>query len=297
MKRNWKGFLAGVLATILVLALFGGAIAAYQKQATLDYTGISITLDGKKITPTDVNGNSVEPFAIDGTTYLPVRAIANALGLGVDWNQSTQTVVLSSSGNSTPTTPQTQTSILPMQITKSGFFLNGEYLYTVTAIHNPNTTYAIEYPSFRIIAKDSDGILLGTDDQTLSIIYPGQTFYFAGMAFDVAEAPATVSFEILPPHDYEIVNTSTLEHTTFAPLVASNCVVRNGDVLGEIKNNNNYDISRAIVVVIFEDESGRIVGGDSTYVESLKASGSIPFEISPPGKMMTKNFKVYANIW
>lgn len=68
--------------------------AAYQRQATLDYTGIKITLDGKAVTPTDAAGNVVEPFAIDGATYLPVRGIASALGLNVGWEQATQTVVL-----------------------------------------------------------------------------------------------------------------------------------------------------------------------------------------------------------
>ena len=46
------------------------------------------------IEPKDVNGNVVEPFIIDGTTYLPVRAICNALGLKVNWNSETNTVEL-----------------------------------------------------------------------------------------------------------------------------------------------------------------------------------------------------------
>lgn len=98
MKKQWKGFLSGVLVSAMTMAFATSALAAYQKQATLDYTGISITLDGQPVIPTDANGNSVEPFAIDGTTYLPVRAVANAMGLGVDWEQSTQTVKLTSAG-------------------------------------------------------------------------------------------------------------------------------------------------------------------------------------------------------
>ena len=38
----------------------------------------------------------MEPFAIDGTTYLPIRAISSALGLGVEWNQEGQEVKLTS---------------------------------------------------------------------------------------------------------------------------------------------------------------------------------------------------------
>lgn len=60
------------------------------------YTGTKITLDGQILTPKDANGKWVEPFAVDGTTYLPIRAVANALGLGVNWDQTAKTVKLDS---------------------------------------------------------------------------------------------------------------------------------------------------------------------------------------------------------
>ncbi len=98
MRHQWKGFVAGMLSSVMLLSLVTTAYAAYQKQATLDYSGIRITLNGQPVTPTDANGNPVEPFAMEGTTYLPVRAIANALGLGVEWEQATQTVKLTGGG-------------------------------------------------------------------------------------------------------------------------------------------------------------------------------------------------------
>lgn len=104
MKKQWKGFASGVGVTLLCVGLVGSAFAAYQKQATLDYTGINITLNGSAVTPADANGNAVEPFAIDGTTYLPVRGIASAMGLNVSWDQATQTVALTSAGQ-TPSAP------------------------------------------------------------------------------------------------------------------------------------------------------------------------------------------------
>lgn len=93
--KNIKAYVLGVLSTLMVIGLVGTGYAAYQKQATLDYVGVKITLDGQEITPTDANGNAVEPFIMDGTTYLPVRGIANALGLGVEWNAESHTVALS----------------------------------------------------------------------------------------------------------------------------------------------------------------------------------------------------------
>ena len=54
----------------------------------------SVYLDGKKVDLKDGNGKSVNVFTLDGTTYVPVRAIANALGLDVDWDADTNTVHL-----------------------------------------------------------------------------------------------------------------------------------------------------------------------------------------------------------
>lgn len=86
-----------ILAIILIIALSASAFAAgtaYTKQATLHYNGIKIQLNGETITPKDPNGNTVDPFIIDGTTYLPIRAVAEALGLNVSWDSATQTVIL-----------------------------------------------------------------------------------------------------------------------------------------------------------------------------------------------------------
>lgn len=95
MKGNFRSFAAGMLVTGVAVGLAGTAMA-YQQQATLDYTGIKITMDGKHVTPLDGNGRLVSPFAINGTTYLPVRAIANSMGLDVQWDGDTNTVILNS---------------------------------------------------------------------------------------------------------------------------------------------------------------------------------------------------------
>ena len=84
------------LTAVVLLLLTCPALAYEQKTATLHYDGISIKLDGQYLTPRDINGNEVNPFIIDGTTYLPIRAVAAALGLEVGWEQETQTIRLTS---------------------------------------------------------------------------------------------------------------------------------------------------------------------------------------------------------
>ncbi len=55
---------------------------------------IRVFVDGNLIVPGDVNGNYVEPKNIDGTVYVPVRAIVEALGMKADWDNDTRTVLI-----------------------------------------------------------------------------------------------------------------------------------------------------------------------------------------------------------
>lgn len=97
MKKQWKSFLGGVLVCLLLVSLIGSAAATVGRKAVeVDYNNIKVTMNGKTVNLVDANGNAVEPFAISGTTYLPVRAVATALGLQVGWDGATNTVVLSS---------------------------------------------------------------------------------------------------------------------------------------------------------------------------------------------------------
>ena len=96
-----KKFISILLAVCLLLSLGSTAFAAgtTTRQAELYYREVKILLDGKELIPQDVNGKSTEPFIIDGTTYLPIRAVASALGLKVEWKAET-----SAGAQSTPST-------------------------------------------------------------------------------------------------------------------------------------------------------------------------------------------------
>jgi len=107
--NNLKWFSLGLAICLLLTTTIVPASAAFtQRQATLLFDNIRVTLDGQEIIPRDAVGNVVEPFIIDGTTYLPVRGIASALGLDVNWEASTRTVILRTGQAPTPppNTPQ-----------------------------------------------------------------------------------------------------------------------------------------------------------------------------------------------
>lgn len=100
--RTVRTFLAGVLVTLLVVGMIPPALAAAGKTITV-YPGINIYIDDQKLEPKDANGKPVEVFTYNGTTYLPVRAIAEALGKNVQWDGKTQSVYLGQHGTAQPT--------------------------------------------------------------------------------------------------------------------------------------------------------------------------------------------------
>lgn len=93
MKKTVKGYVMGFLSAALLVTCIG-----YAANTTTLYdvvaNGIKIVIDGQKVNPTDANGNTVEPIIYNGTTYLPVRAVANAFGKAVYWDGPNYTVYL-----------------------------------------------------------------------------------------------------------------------------------------------------------------------------------------------------------
>lgn len=168
MKKQGKGFLAGVLVTILVLGLIGTAAATVGRRTVdVDYNDIKVTLNGDAVALVDANGAAVEPFAINGTTYLPVRAVASALGLEVGWDQATTTVQLTTAGQST----QAPVTGGALQIGQT-WTVPGQWEVTVTGVKetqernqfsekNPAAVYVIDYTYKNLGYVDSSGIMDG----------------------------------------------------------------------------------------------------------------------------------------
>ncbi len=76
------------------MALCFSGVSAFAKTGSqkIDavYNNIKIVVDGKEVS------TSTEPFIYNGTTYLPVRAIGEALGKDVRWDFQTNTVYIGS---------------------------------------------------------------------------------------------------------------------------------------------------------------------------------------------------------
>lgn len=90
-----KGFIVGFLTCALIsMSFVNGFAESITKQLNAVYSDIKLVVNGQTVTPKDSNGKVVEPFIVDGTTYLPVRAISQALGQAVKWDGKTSTIYI-----------------------------------------------------------------------------------------------------------------------------------------------------------------------------------------------------------
>jgi predicted house-cleaning noncanonical NTP pyrophosphatase (MazG superfamily) len=88
--KSLKQFIVGLIVGVMLMS----AVFAGTQTIEVFFNNIKISIDGKAVELKDATGNPVEPFIYNGTTYLPVRAIGEALGMEVKFNETANTVEL-----------------------------------------------------------------------------------------------------------------------------------------------------------------------------------------------------------
>lgn len=105
MKKfeRFKYFILGMIVMAFMTTAVAPALAASTtKQISAVFSNIKIYVDDVLIQPKDAQGNAIEPFIYNGTTYLPVRAVSEALGQAVTWDGKTSSVYIGQHDSETP---------------------------------------------------------------------------------------------------------------------------------------------------------------------------------------------------
>lgn len=154
-----KKRLAVLLALCLWLALSVPAFAA-ETTGVVNYCQVKIVVDGAKIVPKDANGKNVEPFIYNGTTYLPVRSVANALGLGVAWENGTVLLTTGEARTATIGNPyvSTQEKSIAMGGSDVKVTLDGKTLELKDAAGRPVTPIVSEGVTYLPIRAIADAL-------------------------------------------------------------------------------------------------------------------------------------------
>ena len=145
MKK--RSFVAGMLTMLLIMTLVVPAAATVGKiTKELEYRDISVTLDGVKLDLKDAKGNPVEPFMFEGTNYLPVRALAESLGLNVAWDGKTATVVLTTP--SAPTSPNAGVVGTPATMGQQNALKSAQQYLKISAFSYTGLIKQLEYEKY-----------------------------------------------------------------------------------------------------------------------------------------------------
>ena len=185
----------------------------------------------------------------------------------------------------------------PIEIVDCGYTLISEYgeyiIYYGIVLHNPNPDYYCEYPTFRIIAEDESGNVIDTEEDSIQYLNGNRTSGYAGLGFNLQEKPAKVSFEIVEKPDNWVKGTSGdlgLEATNLSKTIDGGF----GTIAGKINNTTDNTYDSVSVSVIFRDSDGNILGGDSSYIDNVKAKGTTAFSIDLLSKeYMSDRYDLY----
>ncbi len=77
-----------------------GNLSELREVKVLRNEDIKIYYNGKLQSFSDVNGKKVYPLSYEGTTYLPIRAVANLFDILIDWDAETNTIFIKRKSNS-----------------------------------------------------------------------------------------------------------------------------------------------------------------------------------------------------
>lgn len=108
------------LILVFLLCFSVGVAAGDEVQVYMD-PEVTIEIDGDPFIPRDANGRILYPFIIEGNTYLPLRALCQAAGYTVDWDEDTKHIDLTPrEGDAT----YNMTNNIPLY---SSAYMKGEY--------------------------------------------------------------------------------------------------------------------------------------------------------------------------
>lgn len=105
MKGKITSFLAGALVVLLLSAFTMTALAS-DGSFSVTVNPIRVLVNGEVFQPKDAQGNDVMVFTYNGTTYAPLRALAEAYGLEVGYDAANKIATVNAPGT-TAAAPQT----------------------------------------------------------------------------------------------------------------------------------------------------------------------------------------------
>lgn len=194
-KKMMKIILWGM---VILACSFGSAFAATKLEPINAFFNwdVSFVLNGDRWQPVDTNGKELTSIFYNGSNYLPVRALAEALKIQVDYDNETQTIYIGGK-------PAGKTSIfaMPMEIDniyvvqtkeRKDTLVHGKQFEEVLTIDQYGDIYFTTDRKFKRLVLDAAVISPGEHDVEISLYNAGD---IAGNAANIILQKHTVHLE------------------------------------------------------------------------------------------------------
>ena len=167
-----------------------------------------------------------------------------------------------------------------VELVESGYAVDdSDDVYFGAVIKNPDDKTAYEYASVVATAYNDKGEEIGKTEDSIKVILPGEqvaaaTFALCDEKPDKVEITVETGYPIEPSDD--MLKASDFEIKDLEEKTSEDVGLM--AIKGKIKNNSSVDRDMVDIIFLFRKD-GKIVYGDSTYVENLGAGEEGEFAI------------------
>ncbi|MCR2803353.1 copper amine oxidase N-terminal domain-containing protein [Paenibacillus soyae] len=172
---------AAALISLSMLASMGtGAYAATKLEEIKAFLNpeIKVKVDGSPVQLRDVNGNAIAPIMYNEANYFPIRAISDALGVAVDYDQESKTIILGEKVegisivdgfNDTYHTKDPKHTTYMGKDYKEAFFDNGKSNRGSSFLLYPNKEYQTLYLQIAAVGEDLTGLEIEDAEENITL--------------------------------------------------------------------------------------------------------------------------------
>lgn len=188
-----------------------------------------------------------------------------------------------------------------LEVVESGWSVDSHgYVSAAFAVRNNASNVMVRCPAVQVVGYAQDGSILFCDEQVLSCIPPGQTFYF-GNAFGNGIAPYKVEFSSVEPKGYHLIDAPDVPELVVSDVSQTKDSLGGIVFTGEIarKDDAAFDTEdgQAVVSVVLRDKTGAIVYGSCSFADLSPAAPRAVFEIDVFDKVDFESYEIYAHAW
>lgn len=217
-----------------------------------------------------------------------------------DTGKNTTKTVESNTNDTTEETTE-KVSAKEIELVDSGYSVSeeGDYIYWCAVIKNPDEAIGYEFHKIIITAYDSEGSVLANEEQTMNIIAPGETQAFGSLMSTNGGVPDKVEFSVesgdamtgsstyIPSAGFEAIDANERKDPDYEDEVT---------FTGKIKNKTELDCESVCVVLVLKKD-GKIVYGNDTFIDNLKAGQEKAFEINEYNLPEYDSYEISAIDW